>query len=70
VDEVKEALPAVNVAGIKLKEAGGELYLHIALHDASGKNLVIEFIDGNVNVYDNPLGVMTNRPDLTGICII
>lgn len=63
VDEVKEALTKVNVAGIVLKEAKGELYLHIALHDALGKNLVIEFIDGEVKVYDNPLGVMTNRPD-------
>jgi len=63
VDEVKEALPKINVAGISLKEANGELYLHVALHDASGKNLVIEFINGKVKVYDNPLGVMTNRPD-------
>jgi len=63
VDEVKQALPKVKVAGIKLKEANGELYLHIALHDANGKNLVIEFINGEIKVYDNPLGVMTNRPD-------
>ena len=63
VEEVKEALPKVNVAGYNLKEAGGELYMHIAVHDAAGKNLVIEFIDGEVKVYDNPLGVMTNRPD-------
>ncbi|MFA7284054.1 MAG: choloylglycine hydrolase family protein [Candidatus Omnitrophota bacterium] len=65
VDEVKEALKNVNVAGTELKEAGGEIYLHVALHDASGRNLVIEFIDGEVKVYDNPLGVMTNRPDFT-----
>lgn len=63
VDEVKEALARVNVAGANLKEAGGDLYLHIALHDAAGKNLVIEFIGGQVKIYDNPLGVMTNRPD-------
>lgn len=63
VDEVREALGHVNVAGKKLKEANGELYLHIALHDAGGKNLVVEFIGGNVKIYDNPLGVMTNRPD-------
>jgi len=62
VDEVKDALPKINVAGMKLKEANGEVYMHIALHDAAGKNLVIEFIDGKVMVYDNPLGVMTNRP--------
>jgi len=63
VEEVKEALAKINVAGNSLKEAGGELYMHIALHDALGKNLVVEFIDGKVKVYDNPLGVMTNRPD-------
>ncbi|MDD5692631.1 MAG: choloylglycine hydrolase family protein [Candidatus Omnitrophica bacterium] len=63
VDEVKEALPKINIAGMSLKEANGELFMHIALHDASGKNLVIEFIEGEVKVYDNPLGVMTNRPD-------
>jgi choloylglycine hydrolase len=37
--------------------------MHIAFHDAAGKNLVVEFIDGKAKVYDNPLGVMTNRPD-------
>ncbi|MDD5409613.1 MAG: choloylglycine hydrolase family protein [Candidatus Omnitrophica bacterium] len=62
-DEVKEALPKINVTGINLKEAGGELYMHIAVHDANGKNLVVEFIDGEVKIYDNPLGVMTNRPE-------
>lgn len=62
VEEVKEALPKVNVAGMNIKEAGGALYFHVALHDAAGKNLVVEFIDGEVKIYDNPLGVMTNRP--------
>lgn len=63
VDEVKEALPGINVTGINIKELHGQLDIHFALHDAAGKNLVVEFIDGKVNVYDNPLGVMTNRPD-------
>ncbi|MCX5709316.1 MAG: choloylglycine hydrolase family protein [Candidatus Omnitrophica bacterium] len=63
VDEVKEALPKISIAGMSLKQMGGELYFHIALHDAAGKNLVIEFIDGQVKVHDNPLGVLTNRPD-------
>jgi choloylglycine hydrolase len=63
VDEVREGLKKVNVAGINIKEAGGEVYLHAAVHDISGKSIVIEFIDGQANIYDNPLGVMTNRPD-------
>lgn len=62
VDEVKRELPKINVTGTKLKKAGGAAALHIALHDANGKNLVIEFIDGEVKIYDNPIGVMTNRP--------
>jgi choloylglycine hydrolase len=63
VDEVRAALPSINVAGITIKEMHGQLDLHAALHDASGENLVIEFIDGQAVVYDNPLGVLTNRPD-------
>lgn len=63
VEEVKKALPTINVTTASLTKPHGELGLHVALHDATGKNLVIEFIDGKVKVYDNPLGVMTNRPD-------
>lgn len=63
VEEVKEALPKINIASMSLKEMHGESYFHVALHDAKGKNLVIEFIDGQVKVYDNLLGVLTNRPD-------
>src|SRR5512135_2949672 len=37
--------------------------LHIAFHDAGGNNLVVEFISGEVKVYDNPIGVLTNRPE-------
>lgn len=63
VAEVKEALPKINVSSMSLKEMHGEVFMHVALHDASGNNLVVEFIDGEVKVYDNPLGVLTNRPD-------
>ncbi len=63
VEEVKEVILKINVASMSLKEMHGESYFHVALHDATGKNLVIEFIEGQVKVYDNPLGVLTNRPD-------
>ena len=61
VDEVKAAMTTVNVyAGTikKIKDMG----LHVAISDISGKSIVIEFIRGNANIYDNPIGVMTNRP--------
>ena len=36
---------------------------HYAVHDKNGGALVIEFYKGNVNVYDNPVGVLTNGPE-------
>lgn len=35
---------------------------HYALHDATGKSIVIEYSNGAQHVYDNPVGVMTNGP--------
>jgi len=61
VDEVKAAMANVYVSRSyikKLKDMG----LHVAIADAAGKSIVIEFIDGKTNIYDNPMGVMTNRP--------
>lgn len=37
--------------------------VHLALHDATGKNLVVEFIDGQIVCHDNPNSVLTNTPD-------
>lgn len=62
VAEVKQALGTVKISDSsnkKLKDMG----MHVAFHDAAGQNLVVEFIGGKVNIYDNPLGVMTNRPE-------
>ncbi|EQC37792.1 hypothetical protein SDRG_04816 [Saprolegnia diclina VS20] len=39
--------------------------LHVAVHDAAGHSLVIEFLNGTMHLYDNPNGVMTNAPPLT-----
>lgn len=36
--------------------------VHFALFDKSGAGIVIEFLHGQVQVYDNPVGVMTNNP--------
>lgn len=37
---------------------------HYTLHDATGASIVIEFANGKQNVLDNPIGVMTNGPEL------
>ena len=39
--------------------------IHFALWDKTGAGIVVEFSDGKVNVYDNPVGVMTNGPEFT-----
>jgi len=36
---------------------------HYVLHDPTGACIVIEYIDGKLTIYDNPLRVMTNAPD-------
>ena len=37
---------------------------HLVLHDASGKSAVIEWRDGEMKVFDNPVGVACNWPRL------
>jgi choloylglycine hydrolase len=40
----------------------GIMPLHFVVHDATGDCLVIEYVKGKLQTYDNPLGVMTNSP--------
>jgi choloylglycine hydrolase len=35
---------------------------HLAVHDAHGGDLVVEFLDGVAHVHDNVVGVLTNSP--------
>lgn len=63
VDEVKAAFPQVYVWGKELPQLGMMPPVHVTVHDASGKSLVIEFLDGKQHIYDNPIGVMTNYPN-------
>ena len=37
--------------------------IHFALWDKTGAGIVVEFSSGKVNVYDNPVGVMTKGPE-------
>ena len=61
VDEVKEAIKTIRVC--KGPEAVvGNLELHYTVHDSQGGSIVIEYVKGELHVYDNPMGVMTNSP--------
>jgi choloylglycine hydrolase len=59
--EVKDAIKNIRVC--KGPEAlVGNLELHYTVHDSKGDSIVIEYVAGELHVYDNPLGVMTNSP--------
>lgn len=62
VDEVKKALPSVIVWSEVIPAMGMAFTAHTAVHDAQGNSIVIEFMDHQCQVYDNPTGVMTNSP--------
>ena len=62
IEEVKEALKEVFVWGEPVPEFEGIPPIHLSIHDADGKSLVIEFIQGKQKVYSNPVQVLTNAP--------
>lgn len=56
-DEVSIWLPEIPLVG------NIEAPFHYILFDKIGAGIVIEFLDGKMNVHDNPVGVVTNAPD-------
>lgn len=62
VDEARQQLSEVRVWGQVNPLLKGVPPLHVALSDATGKAVVIEFVEGRMNVHDNPFGVLTNNP--------
>lgn len=64
VNEVKQGLDDNGVFLTRIALIGNLPYpFHIAVHDKTGKGIVIEWHKGEMNVFDNPVGVMTNGPD-------
>lgn len=62
VEEVKANIGKALVAEVAYKGWGFAPPVHYVIQDASGGSIVVEYIGGKVNVYDNPLGVITNSP--------
>lgn len=62
-DEVRRALAKVVVTGVPYKQMNNMLLpLHLAIHDRNKKSIVVEFVGGKMQIYDNPYNVMTNDP--------
>jgi len=62
VEEAKKGFQEVKVNRSEQALFKGVVTLHLTLHDKSGKSIVIEYIDGQLEVSDNPAGVLTNAP--------
>jgi choloylglycine hydrolase len=62
VEEVKQNIGSIVVAPVVFKQWGFVPPVHFVVHDASGKSIVIEYVQGKLHVYDNVIGVMTNSP--------
>lgn len=59
IAEVKATVASVNIIGL-----GNEMLTsHWRFVDASGKQVVLEFKNGEAMFYDNELGILTNSPD-------
>ena len=62
VDEVRAALPDIRVGNVTFDAWGIVPPTHYVLTDATGASIVIEYVDGDLNVYDDAIGVVTNAP--------
>ena len=63
VDEVKEGMQNVNVVGVIEGALGIPVFGHWMVTDASGKSIVIEYVDSKLKIFDAPLHVVTNAPN-------
>ena len=64
VDEVRSGLEKVRVVPIPEPVLGNvPAPLHFMVTDPSGRAIAIEYLDGALRVFDNPLRVLTNAPE-------
>lgn len=62
VDEVKKGFSQIFVNTSVLGEYKGVVQVRMQLHDATGKSVVVEYLNGQLVISDNPVGVTTNDP--------
>jgi choloylglycine hydrolase len=62
VDEVRAALSRIVVYDLTMPPAGPQP-LHWAVFDAQGGAIVVEYVDGKLQVHENPVGTLTNSPN-------
>jgi len=63
VDEVRDGLAKVRVVPIPEPLLGGiPVPMHLMVADQTGKAIVVEYLKGELRVFDNPVRVLTNAP--------
>lgn len=63
IEEVKNALATIAVVEQHIPGGPSVTFpLHASIYDATGKGIVVEFIDGEMEISDNEIGVLTNSP--------
>ncbi|WP_320006309.1 choloylglycine hydrolase family protein [Maridesulfovibrio sp.] len=62
IDEVKTGMENVRVVGVVEGSLGKSIEAHWMITEQSGKSIVIEYADGKMKIFENPLGVLTNAP--------
>jgi choloylglycine hydrolase len=60
IDDVKHAVKDVSIVGLETSAV-----VHWRIGEPSGKQVVMEIVDGEVHFYDNHIGVITNAPGFT-----
>ena len=63
VEEAEAGLRGVRVVGVVDETLGFPFPFHMLVADRFGGRIVIEYIDGELTVFQAPLGVITNSPN-------
>lgn len=62
VDEVRKGLKKIRVVPVPEPVLGGPAPMHLTVIDRSGKAIAVQYLKGELKVFDNPLRVLTNSP--------
>lgn len=63
VDEIRAGLSKILVNRSPVGPYKNQIAaVHYSFHDASGKSIVVEYLNGQLTITDNPVGALTNDP--------
>jgi len=64
VKEVKQALNNIYLFAQRIPSLGNMIFpLHFAIYGPTGESIIVEYINGNLAIHDNRLGLLTNAPN-------